>query len=178
MRGKPSERRLRVYADELMAKRPCGDCQACCQAIAVHEIGKPMAATCPHQCAAGCGIYAKRPGSCREYACAYKAEWLPDDVRWRPDQLRAIIDIDRASDGRHYVRVWQLDSPTAVLDDSRIRLATYAAARRLVLPVVAYYGDAHKSIHLIDRLSHWRGAFARRFPSVPVYPLFHSEDMA
>lgn len=177
MKGKPSERRLRVFAAEFMTRRPCGECQACCQAIAVHEIGKPMAATCPHQCGAGCGIYAKRPGSCRDYACAYKAEWMPDDVRWRPDHLRAIIDIDRAADSRHYVRVWQLDSATAILDDPMIRLAAYRTATQLVLPVVAYHEDKYKSVHLIARLSHWQGAFQRRFPALPVYPLFDPGDL-
>lgn len=191
----PSERQKARIMNELMTKRSCGECQECCVAIAVGEIHKPMYHPCKSQCAAGCAVYATRPPSCRDYACAWKIGWLPgggtggagllpaDDAEWaaggdyRPDRFRAIMDIDRAEgSGKHYIRVWQLDSPSQILDDPRIREAAYRLSIRLGLPVCAYYGTPDgaefRSIHLTPDLGHWTGAFRRRFPTTPIYPLY------
>lgn len=195
----PSERKRDALMTELMGKRSCGECQACCVALAVHEIGKPMYAACGSQCAAGCAVYPTRPQSCREYACAWKIGWLPggsggagllpaDDAEWaagpewRPDRLRAIFDIDKAEgSGKHYIRCWQLDDPSQILNDPAIRGAAYRLSSRLGLPVCAYFGESGtecKSIHLIPDLGHWLGAFRRRFPTLAIYPLYHNEENA
>jgi len=73
-------------------ERECGACQACCQVMGIHELGKPEQQRCPHQCKKGCGIYAERPGSCQAYRC----RWLHGDPnlsqRDRPDRLGVIFD--------------------------------------------------------------------------------------
>jgi hypothetical protein len=174
---KPSAKRLHAFGAELMAKRPCGPCQACCTSLQVVEIGKPMAAVCQHQCTTGCGIYPTRPGSCRVYACAWKAAMIPGGDEMRPDQFRAIIDLEGGPGSRTHVRVWQLDAPNQIIRDARLRHAVYTLAMHLQAPVVAYYGDAFKSFHLIASLSQWRDAIARKFPGDPIYPLYDKGDL-
>lgn len=77
----------------LADQRLCGDCQACCELIGVKEFGKPYAHKCQHQCSLGCGIYAQRPASCRDYNCIWKfTETLPDEAR--PDLCGVLLHFD------------------------------------------------------------------------------------
>ena len=75
-----------------LADRHCGDCQACCFGLGVHEINKPMNQPCQHQCPTGCGIYNERPESCRTYQCMWLDGTVPGDERRRPDKLGVIFD--------------------------------------------------------------------------------------
>lgn len=74
----------------MTSERSCGACTACCFALGVKPLKKPPFQRCEHQCAAGCGIYAERPGPCRAYRCA----WIEDlgERRDRPDRLGVIFD--------------------------------------------------------------------------------------
>jgi len=138
---------------ELETKRSCGTCTACCDAVAVQEIDKPVYTPCQHMCGTGCVIYQNRPQQCREYMCAWKTLWTPNDEQWRPDNLGAIFDMDKgAMGGDPAVRCWQLKSETQILDDPRIRMMAYAIAVQLNLPVVARFGDLDTiSVHLIPK---------------------------
>ncbi len=65
--------------------RVCGDCQACCEWVAVREFMKPEREKCKHQCANGCSIYESRPNECKQYHCSWLAyeEYIP--LSFRPD---------------------------------------------------------------------------------------------
>ena len=82
--------------------RRCDSCTACCTALAVRELDKPRYQPCAHLCAGGgCGIYAQRPGACRDYRCLWLDGHLGEDDR--PDQLGVIFtttaDPDRPGEG-------------------------------------------------------------------------------
>jgi hypothetical protein len=67
---------------KLLASRPCGDCTACCERMAIPELDKPPSQRCEHQ-DPGCQIYAARPPSCRAFECSWrrglgKPEHRPD----------------------------------------------------------------------------------------------------
>jgi len=72
--------------------RSCGDCQLCCRLLPVKDLPKPAGQRCKHQKhAKGCGIYARRPMSCRLWSCA----WLDDpqtSALARPDRAHYVID--------------------------------------------------------------------------------------
>lgn len=70
----------------------CGECQACCEAIGVHELNKPIYTLCQNQCVSGCGIYEQRPNSCRSYYCLWQAGFMDGDINMRPDKLGIILD--------------------------------------------------------------------------------------
>lgn len=77
--------------------RSCGACTACCTALGVTELGKPMGARCIHVRDAnppasfgGCVIYASRPPSCRAYECGWLQGALPEE--FRPDVVGFVID--------------------------------------------------------------------------------------
>lgn len=92
----------------MSAPRQCGDCMACCEGWLDADIDgielKPGKA-CDHLCAAGCGIYARRPQDpCRNFQCAWlqAGSPLPDDMR--PDQCGAIVMLDRDWRGWQTIR--------------------------------------------------------------------------
>lgn len=59
-----------------MPKRECGSCTACCTLMQVPELPKPAGVSCGNLCGKGCGIYEKRPGSCKAFQCL----WLSGDI--------------------------------------------------------------------------------------------------
>lgn len=97
----------------MVAVNTCGDCTACCTTMGVAELDKAPARRCPHQCAAGCGIYETRPPTCREFECV----WLqgtfhgdPREASLRPDLFGfVLVAADPARFGLHVVfahEVW------------------------------------------------------------------------
>jgi hypothetical protein len=92
--------------------------------------------------------------------------------------LRAIFDIDDAGPGgRVYVRCWQLDSPTQIFDDKRVHRVAHALAVAAGAPLCTYHmRDELRSIHLIPRLARWSSAFRKRFPDLPIHPLWEPPD--
>jgi len=73
------------------ATRSCGTCNACCTVLGVAELDKPVGEPCKHLAAKGCGIYDRRPKSCREYHCLWRSGLL--DGPSRPDRLGIVIDV-------------------------------------------------------------------------------------
>ncbi len=73
-------------------QRACSSCQLCCKLVPVASLGKRAGERCRHQRhGKGCGIYARRPGECGVWSCA----WLTRDVHdgiGRPDRVHYVID--------------------------------------------------------------------------------------
>ena len=75
----------------LVPGRACGTCTMCCKLMVVPELNKPQGTWCTH-CAprSGCGIYATRPKSCREFYCGYLTSPGVGES-WRPQQARMLL---------------------------------------------------------------------------------------
>ncbi|MBA2116735.1 hypothetical protein [Bremerella alba] len=115
--------------DEL---RPCGDCQACCTAMAVREIEKNNYQRCEHQCSEGCGIYQDRPASCRAFNCGYEAGWIRD----RPDKTGVIVDYNAIL---NCIFLWE----------GRIGASNYKKVNRLINRLKKLHSTA--SIHIVTK---------------------------
>lgn len=76
-----------------MPERNCGDCTACCHALAIEELDKPGFQKCAYvqsgNGCAGCGIYDARPDCCRDFQCLWLQGHLAEDDR--PDKLGVIF---------------------------------------------------------------------------------------
>jgi len=74
------------------ANKQCGDCSLCCKVLGIPELDKPKDAWCPNFLAGtGCGIYADRPPSCRNFVC----RWLSDPdmgPEWKPNACKMVVD--------------------------------------------------------------------------------------
>ena len=79
--------------------RSCGECTACCTALAVDEIDKEEFVKCEHDCGTHCGIYQTRPNSCRGYQCLWTAMKEEVDNTFRPDNLGVILELQQSSIG-------------------------------------------------------------------------------
>lgn len=84
----------------IIAPRTCGECVACCTAMAVDEIGKPRDVRCEHVTERGCGVYAERPTACRTFRCA----WLARDsdlltTAFRPDRSGVVLWQEKTREG-------------------------------------------------------------------------------
>lgn len=118
---RPRARRIR--------RRSCGECRACCEHIGVREELPPphneAVGPCPLLCAAGCSIYARRPATCRQYLCGWRAGL--GEERDRPDRAGWIIDL-QSTPGRaapHQVRFirTRVDATVADRDELAARCA-------------------------------------------------------
>ena len=104
----------RVLEAELLspipaAGRECGDCTACCTVLAIVELQKPQRRACDHLCRSGCGIYADRPASCREFHCLWLRGALDADEALRPDRLGVMFDyFVLASSGESHLIAFEL----------------------------------------------------------------------
>jgi len=82
------------YLHDPIENRACGDCQACCTALGVDELSKPLWEPCANLCAEGCGIYADRPRSCHDFTCLWLKGYFGLDQH-RPDKLGLIFAMQR-----------------------------------------------------------------------------------
>jgi len=86
-----------VFMPEIPGKA-CGECSLCCKALEITELVKPAGDPCPHcRYGGGCGVYAARPGICREYECLWKGDRALG-ARMRPDRIGTILMEDPDSD--------------------------------------------------------------------------------
>ncbi len=79
--------------DTVMAYRTqtCEDCTLCCKLLGVVELDKPVnqfCAYCPDG-KGGCGRYATRPKTCKDFECGYLTAPLP--IEFRPDNVHIIV---------------------------------------------------------------------------------------
>jgi hypothetical protein len=79
--------------------RTCGGCALCCDLIPVKELGTKAFCGCPHRrdlfhtSGPGCGIYDRRPPSCRLWRCMWLGsppENMADELR--PDRVGFVVD--------------------------------------------------------------------------------------
>jgi hypothetical protein len=75
--------------------RHCGTCTACCMAMEVSELHKPVYCTCEHCGAGACGIYDKRPQACRDFTCFWLRGHLGETDR--PDRIGLIFTMRHRS---------------------------------------------------------------------------------
>lgn len=97
--------------------RVCGPCSACCRAIAVHELEKEAWQACGHLRADACGIYARRPESCRSFSCQWlrgllEADGIIDDDL-RPDVCGVIFDFQPDTAFGDIYTAWEVDPGAA-----------------------------------------------------------------
>lgn len=71
--------------------RSCDGCSACCHGLHIEKLSKPTFQDCPHQCTAGCGVYADRPGACRDFKCLWLLGHLAEEDR--PDKLGVLFSV-------------------------------------------------------------------------------------
>ena len=85
----------------------CGACTACCRALGVAELDKPEWKKCSHVISSGCGIYADRPQSCRDYSCIWRQsqDHSPMPKAYRPDRLGVVFDEPGQEPGTFVARV-------------------------------------------------------------------------
>lgn len=90
--------------------RSCGECQACCDVIAVKTLHPPKAnyEHCQHQCERGCGVYSHRPKECKDYRCLWQAGLLTSEEH-RPDKLGVLLDERVIQEtGQPCVVIWEV----------------------------------------------------------------------
>ena len=80
---------LQEGLDRTIASRPCGECTACCTALEVSELKKPVGKPCHLLCETGCGVYPERPPSCKAYICGWKMGFGLQDQR--PDKIGIVM---------------------------------------------------------------------------------------
>jgi Fe-S-cluster containining protein len=120
--------------------RACGECTACCTVYYIDGLWpeSPRWEACQHARPGapegGCGIYARRPASCKVYRCMWLDGW--GEEADRPDRLGLVLDFDPPRP--------RIDSPEAVTaieaapgraqePRARARLRELAAAIRVLL---------------------------------------------
>ncbi len=77
----------------LVPKRKCGTCNACCDVPAIVDNGlvKRPNELCKHNVKRRCSIFPNWPKVCDEFYCAWRRlESLNDE--WRPDRIGVMID--------------------------------------------------------------------------------------
>jgi hypothetical protein len=73
--------------------RSCGTCAACCGGWLRLLVGDLIVdgAPCPHSTGHSCGIYDRRPTTCRDFACAWIKPESPIPSGFRPDKVGIIV---------------------------------------------------------------------------------------
>lgn len=132
-------------------ERACGGCTACCTAIAVHELDKPMWTDCQHQRQGqGCAVYEQRPDSCKSYWCMWQSGMLKGEEN-RPDKLGVIFDF-RCEGTEDAISAWELwegasDQPQVkkIIDGilKQMNLKVIIIIRRYKSPKRRIIGSAH-----------------------------------
>jgi len=71
--------------------RRCGGCVACCRHFPIEELSLLAGQKCPHVRRKGCGRYALRPASCRDWSCRWLGDPDAEGLR-RPDRCGYLVD--------------------------------------------------------------------------------------
>lgn len=123
-------------------ERSCGGCTACCEAVAVHEIHKPMWTRCQHQCESGCGIYESRPEPCQTYQCLWRGGVLKGEES-RPDKLGLILDL-RAEGEVNVLSAWEMWEGAA--DQPKVMEMLKELGKSMVIIVRRYRSNKRRII--------------------------------
>lgn len=86
--------------------RSCAGCTLCCKLSGIPELAKPPLRWCTHcNPSTGCNIYADRPRSCREFICAWRAGYGPEELK--PSRVRFFAAMEALPDGAG--NLWHFD---------------------------------------------------------------------
>jgi hypothetical protein len=79
---------------DLVPRRECGACTACCSVMAIDkpDIQKAAGALCRY-CDGGCTIYETRPHVCQGFYCGWRQLPILDDT-WRPDRSDVFVEVE------------------------------------------------------------------------------------
>lgn len=161
-----------------LAKRHCDSCTVCCTELKIEtlEFRKAANTSCPHLCAAGCGIYETRPPVCQQFLCGWRlfAE-LTDD--WRPDRGGVLVmrkapgELPSAYRAADYgVELAIIGGEAAVI---RAGFAEYAASL-LARNIPVFLSAASPSTLLNEHVEPTIGAAALRQKLLQLYGLLHA----
>jgi Fe-S-cluster containining protein len=136
---------LQMVKEEAV-ERQCGECQACCEVIGVHELKKENWTKCQHQCSSGCGIYEERPESCKTYYCLWQAGMMKGGVENRPDNLGVIFDFRAITDGndKEAISVWELRE--GAVDEPRPKEMIEEISKHFILCIRRYKSSRRRII--------------------------------
>lgn len=87
----------------LIPGRDCGECNVCCVSLTIDdaELQKPQGYRCRNtQPDKSCGIYERRPNTCREFNCGWRMlKWVRQELR--PDRSGVLVRLqyERGRDG-------------------------------------------------------------------------------
>jgi uncharacterized cysteine cluster protein YcgN (CxxCxxCC family) len=121
---------LAKFTVNIPPSRECGTCRACCEYLAIPDLGKPADVLCSYydteKC--NCSIYEKRFDVCRNYQCFWlnHPHILTEDEQ-RPDRLGVIFTL--RGDGTEGNELWLqivLLSPEARYEKGAIEAAQRA----------------------------------------------------
>ena len=128
----------------LSQKHACGGCTACCDVMAAHELRKPFYARCEHLAENGCGIYADRPQSCREFVCVWSTGFMGEAPQWRPDRCGLLFFLRRFADGL-WLEIYETH-PGAAADPQRLDYLTDRMLARVarIEPVIGTRLHRHR----------------------------------
>ena len=112
----------------------CGPCTACCDVIGVDTVGKPYYARCPHldplKNGASCGVYADRPGTCREYRCAWHLGYLGPRADRRPDQCGVVFQLEPQAGGRWLLAAYEHAPGSLMTDRTRFLIQQILTSKK------------------------------------------------
>lgn len=98
-RDKERLRKANKRIREMLIRRQCGACDACCTLLEVSELEKPANTPCPwlsdKEGMAGCGHYNERPTGCRSWDCSWRMGLGHKDER--PDKIGLMFDQTRGA---------------------------------------------------------------------------------
>ncbi len=103
----PESLRFLLRAEPIRG-RACGECTACCTALAVGDLDKPTYTRGEHLCEKGCAMYEQRPHQCRTWECMWLIGHVDGDERRRPDKLGLIFTWSDRADGRQILVAWEV----------------------------------------------------------------------
>lgn len=81
--------------------------------MAVHELKKDSWQTCEHLRSSGCGVYARRPESCRNFECQWLRGVLEGDgtvdIEFRPDACGVVFDYQPGTAFGDVYTAWEME---------------------------------------------------------------------
>jgi len=162
-----NRRLVKKGVEKALTKHPCGPCAACCTTMQVAEIAKAEGARCPNLVmkaeGEGCGIYSKRPESCRSFNCVWRVGLLDSllpGIPGRPDQLGLLFDINNThAEGIHLLVVREIATGAV---EKNMKLLHELAAQGHVMYLIE--GDRRRMMGPEERVNAVQEAARRRLP--------------
>ncbi|HWB53430.1 MAG TPA: hypothetical protein VG722_04530 [Tepidisphaeraceae bacterium] len=165
------------------SKNECGECTACCDVLAIRELGKPFYSRCQHVLLGkGCGIYAERPAPCSAFRCAWLAGVLGESIDRRPDKCGLMFDLS-PEERPPRLAVWET-IPGALKKENLQYLIKKVREHKLVRgvkfgrPAVVLYPYGAKSglqFDVAEEYDDWKPPISKALQLRPVGPAHPDE---